>query len=416
MLIEFAVKNYACFRDRQAISLVVPAKMASKKDIATGFVRAPYVSRVAAIFGANASGKSKFLEAFNFGSQFIVSPHDAFRDNQVPYRPFALSDEGHREPTEFSFIFVSDDQLFEYSFAVDAKEVVFESLVVTPKGGRRQQLISRTRSSELPTINKKIKGDRKVWAETVKPNRLLLTHIHNLKSEALSSAFSWFENSAFIRDMDELPEVFTGDVLSKPKFKKRILSLLKNFDLFVDDIEVKEIPLQLDDIPEEVMSHLKKVVAKEGGAGSFVTQRVRFGHRTSANKLAFFPLELESDGTRRLFAFAYPWLDILAKRLVVLIDEIDRSLHPLIVRFFVKQINSASSNKAQSQLIFTTHDISLLDEDVLDRHQIWLLDRGKSQDSRLFSLLDFKPRKGEALAKGYLAGRYGGIPILTEID
>src|SRR5579862_5285455 len=190
MLVEFSVKNFACFRDRQTISMVVPAKMSSKKDIRTGFSKIPLLSRVAAIYGANASGKSKFLDAFNHAAQFIVRPHRAFKDDEVPHLPFLLSDETSRAPTEFNFVFLSDKQMFEYSFAVDAQNVVSESLAATPEKGRRQQLISRSRThrhrSELPVISKKIKGDRKVWAETVKNNRLLLTHIDR-KSTRLNS-------------------------------------------------------------------------------------------------------------------------------------------------------------------------------------------------------------------------------------
>jgi len=142
---------------------------------------------------------------------------------------------------------------------------------------------------------------------------------------------------------------------------------------------------------------------------------IQFLHKTDTGVSVSFRLSDESDGTRRLFAFAGPWLDVLAKGRILFVDELSTSLHPLMVRFLLGLIQNPEINRYNAQLIFTTHDTSVLDADILRRDQIWFVEKDAKQASKLYPLSDFKPRQGEALEKGYLKGRYGALPFIGEL-
>jgi len=142
---------------------------------------------------------------------------------------------------------------------------------------------------------------------------------------------------------------------------------------------------------------------------------IQFIHKTNSGESVPFPFFDESDGTKKLFAYAGPWLDVLAKGRILFCDELDTSLHPLMVRFLIGLIQNPEINKHNAQLIFTTHDTSVLDTDLFRRDQVWFVEKDREQASRLYPLSDFKPRKGEALEKGYLNGRYGALPFIGEL-
>jgi len=142
---------------------------------------------------------------------------------------------------------------------------------------------------------------------------------------------------------------------------------------------------------------------------------IHFLHKTDTGGSVPIHFSDESDGTQRLFAFAGPWLDVLANGRILFVDELGTSLHPLMVRFLLGLIQNTDINKHNAQLIFTTHDTSILDTDILRRDQVWFVEKDSDQASKLYPLSDFVPRKGEALEKGYLKGRYGALPFIGEL-
>jgi len=141
----------------------------------------------------------------------------------------------------------------------------------------------------------------------------------------------------------------------------------------------------------------------------------QFHHRTDAGS-AVFELHEESLGTQRLFAMAGPLMDILQKGRLLIVDELDTSLHSLLTRRLIEAFHSSLNLQGRAQLIFSTHDTSLLDQEIFRRDQIWFTEKNKAQATTLYPLSDFGPRKNEALEKGYLVGRYGAIPFLTEMS
>jgi AAA15 family ATPase/GTPase len=141
---------------------------------------------------------------------------------------------------------------------------------------------------------------------------------------------------------------------------------------------------------------------------------VTFLHKaTDTGEVVEFDVELESDGTRSLYAFAGPWLDVLDKNRVLHVDELDTSLHPLVVHQLIKHLNRSG---IKAQLIFTTHDSSILGQRILRRDQIWLVDKGPEKATKLYSLADYSVREQDAIEKSYLGGRFGAIPFLKDLE
>jgi AAA15 family ATPase/GTPase len=179
------------------------------------------------------------------------------------------------------------------------------------------------------------------------------------------------------------------------------------------DIEWKKISVPPEilqsNIPQEVKEKMVKDLQEKG------VPLIRFQHRDSNNQPVFFPLSDESGGTQKLFAFSGPWLDVLERGRILFVDELDTSLHPLLMRFLVENFHNETTNRNNAQLVFTTHDTSILDTDLFRRDQIWFVEKDRENTTKLYPLSDFSPRKGEAFEKWYLKGRYGALPLIRDL-
>ena len=209
-----------------------------------------------------------------------------------------------------------------------------------------------------------------------------------------------------------LPPHFTAaGVQSDEDFCSTVAEFLQHADIPVSHIRVREEELDLKELAQRVP---QAVLERLRHADDRKIQIPEFGLPVAgSDNLAYLDLDEQSDGTQRVFAFATPWLDVMEHSRVVVVDELDRSLHPHLVRFLVGLINRGSP--AQTQLVATVHDVTLL-QDTLDRNQVWLLEKGTDHAAVLTSLSDYQPRKNESLVRGYLGGRYGAIPNVAEPD
>ena len=167
----------------------------------------------------------------------------------------------------------------------------------------------------------------------------------------------------------------------------------------------------MEDLPSDMPQNLKEEIGREFD-GKKLTH-VFFMHPSSDNREdVALEFSEESAGTRKLFILAGPWLDVLENGLVFFVDELDTSLHPLLVRFLLNLLHNPETNQHNAQLIFTTHDTTVLDQTIMRRDQVWFVEKDVENATRLYPLSDYKPRKGEALQKGYLYGRYGALPFM----
>jgi hypothetical protein len=230
-----------------------------------------------------------------------------------------------------------------------------------------------------------------------------------LNSEQLQPIFAWFVNQlAIFNEITPLGQHFSIEMLRKPEGKRAICDFLTSADISISDIEVVTRKVSGQAVHFDVAAEKTEVRNEEQEVHELL-----FHHVTDHGE-AVFSLGDESMGTRNLLFLTGPVLEILDKGMVLVVDELGSSLHPLLVRRLVELFQNSRFNKKGAQLIFTSHDTSLLDQDLFRRDQIWFVEKDRDQASKLYPLSDFSPRKNEALERGYLMGRYGALPFLGD--
>lgn len=417
MLIDFRVKNFRSLRDEQTLSLVA-SKDKSLQDthtLETGIRAAPVLLRSAAIYGANASGKSNLIKALQYMRGVVIESATTKPGQTFSVQPFRLDKGYSNRPSEFEVTFLLNDVRYQYGFAMTEQRVVSEHLLVY-KAFKPQRWFTRRfdvdTGKDVYEFGSGLKGSKSLWEQATRSNSLFLSMAVQLNSDVLRPVFDWFDaHLVILNEQAQLSPQMSIEMLKENSGRKNICNFLSAADISITDInvEVRKVPSQamhFDLVAEKAEVHLEEVEE----------HKLRFSHVTEKGK-AVFDLMDESNGTRNLLFLAGPVLDILSKGLTLFIDELDTSLHTLLVRELVRLFHRPESNTGGAQLIFTTHDTSLLDApDLFRRDQVWFVEKDNSQASALVALCEFSsPRKKEALERGYLVGRYGGIPFLNNM-
>ncbi|MEV0344659.1 ATP-binding protein [Nonomuraea sp. NPDC050680] len=407
MLIRFRVANHRSICHEQDLSLI-----ATEFDEGTGRRtglqhkgRDVALQPVLGVFGANASGKSNLLSAFQLMAEAV---RDSFADwaktpGTVPREPFKL-DSASREETslfEVDLTLGRDPVRYTYGFELSDERVEAEWLHAYPHGRRnvwfdREADRPESAGGEFVFRGEGFRGERDSLVKLTRPNALFLSVGATLNDPQLSAIHRWFLNDLQLvtpgRDLKSSTNSTRG-LLTRPDragiYEQRIVRLLQSADLGITG---------LDTDPE--------------------TGEIRLWHRTPDGGEA--PLDFrteESLGTHAWFAFLGPMLTVLDRGSILLVDELDSSLHPALAAEVVRVFQDPTSNPHDAQVIFTTHDATLLGSAVLDRplnrDQVWITVKKRSGETELYPLTDAKPRKEENLERGYLRGRYGGVPRVT---
>ena len=304
-------------------------------------------------------------------------------------------------------------RLLQYGFSATRKLVTDEWLYAWPRG-RIQLWFERTTERETGAVRckfgDKLAGDKEAWRRATRPNALLLSTAVTLNSEQSRPVFGWFRDNLHIAALGGWANTFSVEWCGGDR-KAEIVRFLRETDLAIDDLRVghedfspETIP---DDLPAELRQHLRGMFSGTRSA------HVHVRHNVNHDRSAELELEEESDGTQKMFALAAPWLDTLDNGHVIVFDELHDNLHPALVRFLVERFHDPEANARGAQLVFTTHDTSILNQDVFRRDQIWFCERGSRLETRVVPLTDFRPRRGvENLERSYLAGRYGALPYI----
>ncbi|QOJ08618.1 ATP-binding protein [Nitrosomonas sp. H1_AOB3] len=415
MLVEFRIKNFHSLRDEQVFSLVASKDktLQDTNTLTTGISAAPLLLRSAAVYGANASGKSNLIKALQYMRGVVAESATVIQPGQsFAVQPFRLDAQSANQPSEFEITFLLDGVRYQYGFAMTAQRIVSEHLLVY-KAFKPQRWFTRQFDADISKdvydFGPGLKGPKNVWEGATRPNSLFLSMAVQLNSEALRPVFDWFINHLIIfNEQAQLNPQISIQKLKQDEGRKEICNFLSAADISIAniDVETRKVPGQA--------VHFDLVAGKtEVRTEEVEEHRLRFHHVTEQER-AIFDLSDESNGTRNLLFLAGPVLDILSKGLTLVIDELDTSLHTLLVRKLVRLFHCPDINTGGAQLIFTTHDTSLLDApDLLRRDQIWFVEKNRDQASSLVALSEFSPRKNEALERGYLMGRYGGVPFLS---
>jgi uncharacterized protein len=416
MLIEFRVRNFRSLREEQVLSLVA-SKDKTHQDThtqATGVSAAPVLLRSAVIYGANASGKSNLIKALQYMRGMVTVSATTIQPGQTfSVQPFRLDHNSANQPTEFEVTFLIDGVRYQYGFALTDQRIVSEHLLVY-KTVKPQRWFVRhfdmEAGKDVYEFGSGLRGPKALWEGATRPNSLFLSMAVQLNSEPLRPVFEWFANHLVIfNEQAQLSPQVSIQMLKQADGRKEICNFLTAADISISDIDVETRKVPGQAVHFDLTAGKTEVRSEELEETKF-----RFHHVTEQGK-AVFDLMDESSGTRNLLFLAGPVLDILSKGLTLIIDELDTSLHTLLVRELVRLFHRPEINTGGAQLIFTTHDTSLLDAPYLFRRdQVWFVEKDSNQTSTLVSLSEFSPRKNEALERGYLMGRYGGVPFISD--
>ena len=279
--------------------------------------------------------------------------------------------------------------------------------------GRIQLWYERTTETDGNTVKckfgDKLAGDREVWRRATRPDALLLSTAVTLNSEQLRPVFDWFKHTLRVTGGD------WGNDFSvswcQGSRKAELMQFLRASDLAIDDVRIAFEEFSPTMLPGDVPKEIAHQVREELSGAKVV--RIHMSHETRHGQSVELNLDEESDGTRKMFALAAPWLHALDEGFILVVDELHENLHPVLVRFLVDRFHDPEHDERGAQLVFTTHDTSILSQEVFRRDQIWFCERNARQETRLFPLTDFRPRRGvENLERAYLGGRYGAVPYV----
>jgi AAA15 family ATPase/GTPase len=420
MLIEFSVTNFKSIQATQTLSLAASnaTELRDQNCFTSDEKGLPFLLRSVAIYGANASGKSNFLEAMDFMESFVVeSAKEGQEGEPIEVKPFMFSIENQAQPSEFEVLFLQEGIRFQYGFAVNQSRVTHEWLLAYPEG-RPQRWFEREYNTDTKKdiwyFGSKFKGHKTILQEATRSNALFLSTAVQLNNEQLKPIYNWFYQKLRTIGLGSLAPSYSALKCKNPEERKRILEFLNSADLSIADLKVEMKPFDISNLPLDMPEPLKDII--HNALDGKEMPEVKFLHTIAGSKeLVALDHDDESVGTRKLFTLAGPWLDVLDNGYVLFVDELNNSMHPMLVRFLISLINNPQINRKNAQLIFSTHDTSLLDNDLFRRDQIWFTEKDSYNATKLYPLSDFTPRKGEALEKGYLNGRYGALPYIGEL-
>ena len=416
MLIEFSVKNFMSFRDKVTLSM---ERGNGDENLSNIFNSNGYeLLKVASIYGANASGKSNLLKAFTFAILMIRNSNIIPVDGKWAFiKPFLFNDITSKEPSEFEFVILVNNIKYKYFFSTDGNKIYEESLDAY-YSQKPTNIFARKNINEYTFCTDKNKLESLTTNNT--ENKLFLSTATTWNYDKTRDVFLWFTNS--IDTYESFDTILDQDLVdysnNDASLKKFALKLLKEADILIKDINVDYEEKEID---SSMMDMFVPPLVKSQGNFKARKVNIELNHEIidENNNINVYKLNFndESQGTRVLFAFA-PFLKrAFESTKVIIVDELERSLHPSLIEFIIKLFNNKEINKANSQLIFTTHAINLLNLEIFRRDQIWFTERNPNNGvSDIYPLDSFSVRKDENIQKGYINGRYGAIPFIKDID
>lgn len=419
MLIQFTVANYRSIKDPVTLSLVASSDSEHPgncmvADDATDL----RLLKSAAIYGANAAGKSNLVKALALMRSFVLgSSREGQRGDPIPVVPFRLDPMCIDQPSEFEVVLAVGGRRFVYGFTADRERVHEEWLTEVVRKPR--MLFSRTPDGRI-RFGEHWRGGRKTLEAQTRPNALFLSVAGQLNNDTVAPVLDWFRWGLHVvpdglspTPRARLANRTTGE---GAPFAARLSSLVQVADLAIDRIELVSDESGGEGGEDGTITRRQLLEVREtsrGPRGGWVSvPAFRAIHVTEEGAEITIDLSEESAGTQRIVELADPWFQVIDAGGTLLVDEIERSLHPSLARYLVQAVQGSSA----AQLVFTTHNTEFLDLTLLRRDQVWLVEKDRTAATHLRSLWDFHALKGENVRRGYLKGRYGATPIIGGDD
>lgn len=424
MIIDFSVKNFRSFKEVQKLSFVannrdetLPEAIIDPELAGAEFAKIRLLKGIV-IYGANAAGKTNTLKALGFLAHMVEdSATDLDEGDATGVEPFLFDSSTPSEPSEFVLRFIVDGVRYHFALVLNKERILYESLSAFPKG-REQVWYERSWDDEEnayswePARPTDYRRDANLVKYT-RANALYLSTAVKFNDKQLRPIYLWFkEQICMLRlnaDFPPLSPGFTAKQLMKdPNKRAQVTRLLQHADLGILSAKASEHQFKEGDLPSDMPDEfVKQLIDKKH-------IKISLGHRGVEGREYALEWEDESSGTQKFFALTGPWLDILENGYIAGLDEIESSMHPLMVHALLRLVFSESTNPKGAQLVFTTHNPLLLDTGLIRRDQVWFADKDDDGATYLYPLTDYKPRKKESLVRGYMAGRYGAVPFIPK--
>lgn len=418
MLIEFSVENFRSIKKKVTLSLLASSdKSLDNNLIKTDILKKDNLLRSAVIYGANASGKTNIVSAFSFLRNLVIYSHKNQKDDKLDLSPFKFDKEYISKPSKFEIVFINSNIKYVYEVSTTNEKIVDECLYYYPPKGRKSIVFERKDTNNFRfTIDKE---EQKFMSERTMGNVLYLSSSTQLNYKITSDIFDWFKNKLHAIDTFGNPKWTESsiDLLNKDdKSKEFILKSLLEADLGIEDIIASIETIPVDSFALELKKYKGPLFGDKDGLKKINIETI---HKIvdENDEVSYVPLDYydESGGTKRIFEMIGTWIAALQGGHILIVDELDGKLHNLLNLFLIKLFHDPTQNMSNAQLIFTTHNTNLLDLDIFRRDQIWFTEKNpKSGSTDLYSLMEYSPRKDMDIQKGYLAGRFGAIPFISE--
>lgn len=442
MLIRFTVANYLSFKEPTELSFVPAAGIANHEGhvVSATTPNGIDVLKLGVIYGANASGKSNLVRAIHTAQSIVLHPVE--KRKNLPFVPFKLDEESAIKPTRFEFEIMVEGHCYAYGFVYSLHQIEEEWLYKINALDEKcifERTAQEFRFPGLHSSNDEANQFLNFTAKGTPPNRLFLTECDERDveavvpdSKAIFEVGDWFANRLLIIFPESKFEGLASDVYASEPFKNELAKYLQCFDTGIAGISTVKDDFQSINIPQHIRQKIEADF-QEGGQILLADRddsrwllkkenaiirafRVVSEHsKENGDHLVNFDLKEESDGTRRLMDLAPAMMSLLLSDCDLIIDELDRSLHPDISHSYIDNFLRYST-KRHSQLIVTTHEVSLLDQHFLRPDEIWLVDKGGDGVSHLTALTEYKLNQTKDLERDYRQGRFGGIPVLRDFS
>jgi AAA15 family ATPase/GTPase len=421
MLLDFTVENYRSFYESKTLSMLAQKRSEPGELEYNVVTELSYdILKTVAIYGANSSGKSNMASALGTMRQCVLFSVKLNSEDPLAYDPFLLL-EGNKKPTMFEVTFLKDNFCYRYGFSYSARIIVAEWLFRgTTKRSKEQALFIRDEEGIAIDEGKFPEG---VGIESkVNDNRLFVSLCAQLGGEISKQVISWFQTDLnVLSGLDNRAYNRFSKTLfhNKKAASKEALKFFKALQLGFEDIATREEEISIpDDIPKEILPFLTREIQGKKNIEIDSIHKL-YNDKGEVCSSVKFPFdEKESSGTRKLFDISGPIFDTLERGTILVIDELDAKMHPLISQQIIRLFNNPRTNPHHAQLIFTTHDTHLLSSKMLRRDQIWFTEKNDVEQTDLYCLTDIvfpdgtKPRNDANYEKNYIAGRYGAIPYI----
>lgn len=408
MLIRFSFKNFKSFKDENLLDM----EATSLKEHEYNVVKNDNVNllKVAAIYGANASGKTNVLQAFDYMKKRILVSDDSKANSPIDEEniySFMINNEPISLEVE---ILARNNKIYKYGFEV-SKDIIISEWLYEKRINKFYEIFERNNNNvQIMKVKNKLFDlgnidDRSLFLKSFRAI--------DKSNEDFNSVYEWFMNSNYLdlgnpRFEDFINNRISFKILSDENYKEELLRFIKTFDSGIEGIKTTP------DSIEEVQNNNKVI-------------KIELIHRGKDDRLKALPLDLESNGTRKMFHLFDFFMDALKNGMVLFIDELDAKLHPLLTRYIINLFHNSETNVGNGQLIYSTHDTVNLNKDTFRRDEIWFTEKNRDGVSEIYALSDYiledeenktgkKVRNDATYNKDYLTGRYGAIPVLEEFD